>query len=568
MINVIINGKEYPLREFSLNISETLNERATCSLSVKTSLSDTIAKGMPIRITDGDDLLFRGFINSTKHRDYPVQDIRLYEVDCTDMHYLVDKRIYVRGFVDTSCGDIVKTMIDEVLREEGITYTDSSVELGYTITGISFNYKKCNDILDQLAELAQFVWYVDYDGVLHFKNPNTIGQAPTVTDGTITSAGLDIQNKNNAYRNKQYIKGAVAETAEITQVFYGDGANQAFTLGYRLADKPKIYVNGEYILEDDIVLKGYNESAKWYYQKQDAVILQNPDHTPLAKGIELRVVYKGIFPIVAITESQAEVERNKALGAGTGIIEVVDDESDITSLSTAITTAVGRLWKYCGNTYQVTFTTSVKGFDVGQLVDFNTSDLVDSGYLIESVDIVDDMPLVWYKVRAVKGALSESWETVLGRGLRSKPTVANTELSEQETVVLSRSYSKTWSYEESPNIFRKVCPSATTFPNGRLTPTFLEMERVSFMEVIGADGSVLTRNIISTQSDNTRDVIYSYFYIDPFTAVGTWKELKFYGGTGANFTHNSGVLIDTIAVNVTKTQLEGVQIDRTDKKGW
>ena len=568
MIKVIINGKEYPLREFSLNISETLNERATCSLSVKGTLSDTLEKGMPILVNDGDDLLFKGFVNSTKHRDYPVQNVRLYEVDCVDMHYLVDKRVYVRGFVDTSCGEIVKTMIDEILSEEGITYTDESIEAGYNVTGISFNYKKCSDIMEQLSELAQFVWYVDYNGVLHFKSPSTIGQAPTVTDKIISSAGLDIQNKNNAYRNRQYVKGAVAETGEITQIFYGDGANQAFTLGYRLAEKPKIYVNGAYIYEDDIVLKGYNESAPWYYQKQDAVILQNPAHEPLAKGVELKVVYKGIFPIVAITESQAEVERNKALGAGTGVIEVVDDESDITSLGTAISTAVGRLWKYCGNTYQVTFTTSAKGFDVGQTVDFNTGDLVDTGYLIDSIEVIDDMAVVWYKVKAVKGALSESWETVLGRGLRSKPTVANTELSEQETVVLSRSYSKTWTEAENPNIFRKIYPNGQVLPNGSLTPTFLEMERVKFIEIIGENGETLVRNIFSTQSDSTKDTIYSYFYIDPFSAVGTWKTLKFYGGTGASFAYGSGVLIDTIAVNITKTQLEGVQIDRTDRKGW
>lgn len=568
MIRVYVNNIEYELREFSLTIQEIVNERATCSFALKTPISTVLEKGMRVQVQDGNDLLFRGFVSSATHREYPTHGIKLYDVSCVDLHYLVDKRVYVRGFTDKLCGDIVKTMIDEILADEGITYTEDSIEVGYNIPAISFSYKKCNDILDQLAEISNYVWYVDYNGVLYFKNPKTVGTAPVVTDKILKGDGLTITNKNNQYRNKQYVKGAIAETGEITQVFYGDGANKSFTLGYRLADKPKIWIDGQYVYEDDIVLKGYNESAKWFYQKQDNVILQNLEDEPVAKGVEIRVVYKGVFPIVAITESTSEIIRNQNLGSGTGIVEVVDDESDLTSLGTAISTAVGRLGKYCGNTYQVVFTTSAKGFDVGQSVEFKTSQLVDDSYLVDNIEIIDDLNTVWYKVTAVKGALVDSWERTLGRGLRSKPTVANTELSEQETVVLNKSFSKVWQYEESPNIMRKVFPNGEFTAGAGVTPTFLYEDRVKYVEIIDKKGEVMTRNIFSTQSDSSRDTIYTYFYIDPFVAVGEWAKVRFYGGLSASFTVGSGVLIDEQVITLTKSNLEGVQIARTDTKGW
>lgn len=568
MIRVYVNDLEYKLLEFSLSINETLNERSTCSFSIKTNININLQKGMRTRVESTGDTLFNGFINSATHKDYPVQGVRVYVIECVDLHYLIDKRVYVRGFVDQMCGDIVKTMVNEVLADEGITYTEDSIEVGFNLPAISFSYRKCSDILDQLAEISNYVWYVDYNGVLHFKGHNATGVAPEVTDSIIRGEGLVITNKNNQYRNRQYIKGAVAETNEITQIFYGDGANKSFTLGYRLAEKPKIWIGGEYIYEDDIVLKGYNETAKWYYQKQDAVILQNLDAEPVAKGVEIRVVYKGIFPIVAITESMHEIERNKSLGSGTGVVEVVDDESDITNLGTAISTAIGRLGKYCGDTYQVDFTTSTKGFDVGQTVTFNTTQLKDDNYLIESIEIIDDLNIVWYKITAVKGALVDSWEKTLGRGLRSKPTVANTEIEEQETVVLNRSFSKVWTKDENPNIMRILYPDGSVTAGAGLTPTFIYDQRVSYIEILDAKGTVLTRNIRSSQSDPSRDTIYTYFYIDPFIAIGEWAKVRFYGGYQASFTIGSGVLIDEQPITLTKSNLEGVQIARTDTKGW
>ncbi len=567
MIRTYINGNEYELREYSLSIQETVNERSTCSFSLKTDLTVKLEKGMPVSVETEDDVLFAGFVQEASLKDYQERNTRLYSINCSDLHYLVDKRVYVRGFVNETCGEIIKTMVDEVLADEGITYTVASVMPGYNIPAISFNYKKCSEVLDQLAEIAGYIWFVDYEGVLHFKNSTATGKAPAITSDVVREGSLKITNKNNQYRNRQFVKGATAETGVITQNFYGDGAEQAFTLGYRLADKPTLYINGKQVAEDDVVLKGYDEEKKWFYQKQDNVIFQNPNHTPLALGQELTVKYKGIFPSVAIPESPSEIERNYNLGSGTGVVEVVDDESDITSLGTAINTAVGRLGKYTGDTWQITFETRATGYDVGQQVDFNMAEIDEDNFLITDIEIIDSIDFVWYTITAVKGALADSWQKTLGNGLKTKPTVANIELGEQETVVLNRSVSKTWTHDENPNIMRILFPNGTYAASG-WTPTFNYDERITYVEVLDGAGNVLVRNTKSVQTDPTESTIHTYFYIDPFSATGTWAKLKFYGGYQATFRHGSGVLIDEVSMPLEKTNLEGVQISRTDIKGF
>ena len=55
MIRAYVNNKEYELREYSLTIQETVNERATCSFSLKTNMSVKLEKGMPAQIEAEDD---------------------------------------------------------------------------------------------------------------------------------------------------------------------------------------------------------------------------------------------------------------------------------------------------------------------------------------------------------------------------------------------------------------------------------------------------------------------------------------------------------------------------------
>lgn len=569
---IIVIGDTYytdNLMQNSLTIIEQVNQRSTCSFQLKTDFYGVIEKGMMVTIYESEDkVLFAGVVNDVAHKDYYEQNVRIQNIKCADLHYLADKRIWTRGFVDVTCATIVRQMIQEVLLDEGIV--EGYIEDGCRIPAISFNYKKCNEIMEQLCELSGYVWIVDYDGALHFKNAKkaTTLEELTVTDDDVVFNSMTVTNKNNQYRNKQYIKGASAITNTINQSFKGDGATQTFTLGYRLADKPKIYVNDVYVEEDDIVIKGYNENASWYYEKNDATILQNPSHTPLSVGSTLRVEYQGSYPIVAITESRQEINRLYQLGAGTGVVEECDTETEITDLYSAISTATGRLGKYCGNSYQVTFSTRSNRFKVGEKVAFDVDELKDDDYIIDKVEITDDVTTVWYKVTAVKGPLCDSWSYAFGKGLQHKPTMPLGDVSEVETVVVNRHFDKTWVLSDNPNIYQTLFPSDNKTPSDSVNPMFEFDKRITHIEVVDKNDKVLIRNIKSIQTDASKNEFDTYFYIDTFEANGEWAKVRFYGGRLATFEIGSGVLVDEKPLELTKTQLEGVQISRKDKKGW
>ena len=114
MIKVFVNNIEFPLVEYSLSINEQLNERATCQFNIKSDFYRSVEKSMPIEILDVNDndevldVLFVGFVDSATHKDYYNQNVRIYTVKGKDLHYLIDKRVWVRGFVNETCGAIIK----------------------------------------------------------------------------------------------------------------------------------------------------------------------------------------------------------------------------------------------------------------------------------------------------------------------------------------------------------------------------------------------------------------------------------------------------------------------------
>ncbi len=622
-MQALLNHQEYALLEYSLTIEEQLNERSTCSFSVKSDINTLFEKGTPIVIRvekpfeeeapnedvfipdeeveeEGEDILnsyrrwrqkevveevpqksydivFAGFVNSSSHKDYVAQNVRVHQIDAVDNHYLLDKRVWVRGFTAATAGHIVRTMVDEMLHEEGITYTDMSIAEGLEIPYISFNYEPCIDIMDKLCEACAFVWHVDKHKVLHFYSSRAVDNNTVITDDLVLNQNFKITNKNNQYRNRQYVKGGMGETATITQIFKGDGSTQAFALGYRLSKKPKIWVKEgsgawRYVYEDFIVEKTYDKAdAEFLYAKNDNIILQNPLHKPYTANDQIKVEYVGTFPIMAITTYEHEINRVKQIEAGgTGIVEHVSNETDLATIQDAVQSANGKLSKYAVNTWQVEFLSRFKVASLGEVIDFEMRELTDSGFLVDNIETSDDSGIPIYRYNCVKGALIDSWTKLLGNGLRKPSLINYTDLAEQETVVISREFTKTWQEWEKPNPFHKMKPSSTLYPSNDYydLPMFRYGHRVRFVEIVSEKGGVVLRNTYTQQSNNRANTITTHFFIDFFQAVGTWGKLRFYGGWEASFEIGSGILLEEVDFNFTKDQLEGLQIIRTDIKGW
>lgn len=77
-------------------------------------------------------------------------------------------------------------------------------------------------------------------------------------------------------------------------------------------------------------------------------------------------------------------------------------------------------------------------------------------------------------------------------------------------------------------------------------------------------GAEAGRKVVTKQTPGAAGVLTTTVYLAPFDAVMTIRELGWFAGASATGAANSGVMIARVLFTKTKTDLESIQIDRTD----
>lgn len=72
------------------------------------------------------------------------------------------------------------------------------------------------------------------------------------------------------------------------------------------------------------------------------------------------------------------------------------------------------------------------------------------------------------------------------------------------------------------------------------------------------------RQAITSQTAGATGVLLSSVYLAPATAVGWIRELGWFAGVDADDTPNNGIMIGRVLYSRNKTNLEAIQVDRTD----
>jgi hypothetical protein len=567
-LKIQINNTAYKIREGSVNISDAFGERSTSSFVLVTDSIDNIKfyKGQEVVIKDElETIIFKGVIDICKEKK--LTEKKFHIVVAVDFHYLVEKRIVAKSFENMRAGKIARWIVDNILNAEGITYTQTSIMEGEIISKIRFNYIYCHNAFNKLVEKCGFIWYIDSDKVLHFHDPKIKFSDKTITNSMIRDNTLVIENKNQQYRNKQYIKGAKETTSLQKDVFHGDGETRNFVLGYPLEKKPVIYVNNEKIDSSDIVLKGYNDTAKFYYNKNDAVITQNNNQDPLTSADELKIEYYGQFPVIVITEDISEIEKRKCIEKNSGLVENVAFEPEMDNLDSVFQSANAKLKAYAKESITIKFQTCETWLHSEMIVSIDTEEIKEDNLLVQSIEYQDEFKLLWCNVTLVKGIINESWAKVFARALTAENSVVQEEMLKNETLVLLDTYSKEWTIDEEPNIFKELYPSDTLYPSETIYPMFTEDESIKYVEILDCNGKIIVRKYVTYRNRVNNELSISFF-IAPFEGNTKWSKLRFYGGDLATDKFETGVLIDEVLNSRKKTQLESIQIKRTDIRGW
>lgn len=555
--DVLLRGSEMLTSADSITIEDSIEERSTAQIGVIDERNlMSFRKGQPVFIYNDDELVFGGVIDTAERIKHTSDAMHM--ISCIDWHYLADKRIMAKAYENIMAGEIIKDIIATYLIAEGVT--EGTIQTGALVSEAVFNYVPVTDALDAIAEKAGYVWYIDPYKQLHFIQLGAMTAPFTMTSKDMEKGSIRLINGNPQYRNKQYIKGGRDITDPQTQTFKGDGANQTFTVGYPIAKVPTVLLNGT---PQTVGIRGLEENKQWYWTKGDNTITQDILGTPISSNDTLTITYQGEFDIVVVAANTEEIENMKAVEeSGTGIVEDVFDDMSITNRATAFELAYSKLDKFAKISNRLLFSTTKPGLKPGYLLPVELSDYnLNANLLINKVIIATEGKgkIIWYDVEAVEGPNSASWTKLFYHmATRGQAFVIRENIREDQVLVTLEQFTKIWEEAETPNIFYEVYPGDHTYPG--VLPMFDPADRVKSLSLLSSGDELVNKPI--TKQETLAGEIKSTVFVNGYEGNGNVTHVRWYGGYFGN------IIIDEQEFIKEKTQLEAIQIDKTDIKGW
>jgi hypothetical protein len=415
LYTVKIGGSFVTAQAGTLNIVGAVGQRSTGSVTVKSALGVSYAYGTVMQVYDETSTLaYAGYVTQDKaYRDPGARQGSgwlLHDLQLMDNCYRADKRMAFYTTLNRSAGLIVADLITQYLAAEGVTYSAATVATGPTITEVIWNGKQVSQCLDYLATQAGYWWNIDKHGVLFFLPYGGL-PAPWTLDGTQVDVmqNLSVVFGNTRYVNRQYTRGAYAQTGAQTETFHGNSLTRAFTLPFEVASTS---VTGASAIS--ITLNGAAQSVgskgdvgdQFYAAIGDAVVAQDPAQPVLTSGDTLVVSYHGRYPVLALAADAGQISTQKSLeGGGTGYVEALYADTKVHTQQAAFQIASGLLAHYGQEMTVLEFDTLVNGLADGQMLTVNLADFGLSGaqMLISGVTISDqrDGINIWFHVTAV-----------------------------------------------------------------------------------------------------------------------------------------------------------------------
>ena len=430
-----IAGQNVLVEKNSLSYSDALNERTTCSFTVINPTLE-IDVGMEVVVLEDSDIIFAGTVDDTTEEG--VQTIYV-AVSCVDFSQLVDKRIVANSYEEELAGDIVRNFISTVFFEEGITVGD--IQDGPVISKAVFNYDDGNAAMNYLTDTTGFNWEINNLKQLNFFDRSTFVSPFELTDFSHNYKDLTVKKSRSDYRNRQYVRAGTDTTAEIPlekPTPKPDGVSKTFVVRLPIALKPRIFINAVEIDPLFIGVNGIDKDMKYYFSYNSNTITQDDSQTLLIDTQVLAITYKGLYPLLVVTELSGQVIARKAIEGGSGVHENIVEESNLDTRQAAMEFANGKLEKYGIIPKVVTFSTYAKGLKAGQLLTItNTKHNLSGTFLIDSVAGRNDGVLTLYSVKCLDGASVGGWEQLFKTLLQGNKRLV---IRENEVVVKFISY--------------------------------------------------------------------------------------------------------------------------------
>lgn len=373
--------------------SQIKNQGDIMRLTLVKAAADTAPQGgQEIVLTDSGRFLFGGFITRLDPEETGIgQQIR-YQVEASDYTYILTNRHAQKSYASQTLHDIVADLFTQYLNDHGFTVA-AAVGDSPTITSINFNHVSLRKCFEKLAATTGYIWYVDYEKVVHFIGPTIAVQFPeTFTDSSNNHISTPIINDVTQVRNEITVLGGT-ETASYTQNILGNGTAREWLLVHSIKTITSVKLNG--VTKTFGILGKDDEGSNYlmYAPTRGSVVLCSGSTTPTGTDT-LEIIFDYQTPVVTMVNDARSIEMMKALEGGDGIHAYVINDSSITSKAEARQRAQNELQQFAYPTISGTITTRTGLLGTGNIPTAGQAIVVnfpswgiseDTTYIIQSV---------------------------------------------------------------------------------------------------------------------------------------------------------------------------------------
>lgn len=458
----MIDELAYPILEGSLGIDMMIEERSTASfIVIDLDAAWTFYEKQPVAIYKTlatGPLLFTGFIDSIVTNRLGATGGVFHSITCCDNHYCADKRLAAESYESQTAEYIVEDLLTKYLADEGVT--EGSIQgSAVTIKELVVNYARVSESLDKLAELCNYIWWIDENKKLYFVDRSSIDAPWDYTyDASVGSPKLTTQN--SAYRNRQYVKGTAITDAQ-TETFTADGVVKSWPCGYPLNNEPTITQDS---VAATVGIKGLDTGYDFYWSKGDPIITTD---TAPANGVAIAVTYYGQYPAVILSKDNAAITARATIeGSGTGYVDDIEDETGVTNIEALWQSGSAKLAKFCRDGRRYAYETQTAGLFPGQYQHITDTLLGrDQDMLIESVRLVRRAGTYTYSVSCIEGPEQGSWARLFkSLADQAKLVMDRINVGAGETMIVLSEAPDATEWEESVSETVYACPlcSAST----------------------------------------------------------------------------------------------------------
>jgi len=312
-----INGSEV-FDTYSYHIGKSIDEDNTASSyelvldnfqganSNKYNMCDDLVVYADIDVNPPTTKIFNGIVEDIRYEGEPMNE----RVTITGRDYmarLMDRTVQPEVYTNWEIGSIVRDIVNKYVKQ----VTPGSVQTTPTVLPrITFNHTPVYDAVKQLADLSNYIFYVDNDKILHFEPPSTTSSGYTFDSGNVLSANFE-ERRDTVY-NQIWVYGD--RYLDGYKETFGAIAGSIYTLKYKPSNT-EVTVNGNIIqpgaVQNMSTTAGSGVRYLVNYDNMQIVFVSgtnNGDNIPTT-GSSIIINYKRSLPIVKVGDNEISKAR-------------------------------------------------------------------------------------------------------------------------------------------------------------------------------------------------------------------------------------------------------------------